>query len=164
MHIRNGKPHDARLLAQLIAEANRDVALRFGLTVDNCPKHPSFCTEAWIQADWQRDVRYFILEREGVPIGCVALEDPQTGGGAYLNRLAVLPDSRSQGAGAMLVRHVLAQAGAAGLKTLSIGIIAALTELKQWYEGLGFRETETRSFPHLPFAVSYMACEIGREG
>lgn len=37
---------------------------------------------------------------------------------------------------------------------------AAQTELKEWYQRLGFIEGETREFEHLPFSVTFMSYEI----
>jgi hypothetical protein len=51
---------------------------------------------------------------------------------------------------------VLAEAGDLGCSTVRIGVIADLIELKKWYGGFGFVETETRDFDHLPFRVAFM--------
>lgn len=159
MHIRNTTRDDAELLAMLISESNRDVAKRFGLNGDNCPKHPSFCTADWVLADFARGERYFILQDKETAVGCVAFESPCEGL-AYLNRLSVLPGHRRKGAGEKLVRHVVALAQSSRIETLSIGIIAAHEDLKRWYVKLGFNEGETKTFPHLPFAVGYLAYRI----
>ncbi len=146
---------DADVLACLIREAFHDVARRFSLTQDNCPKHPSNCTADWIRADRARGARYFVFLQNGVPAGCVGLE----AAGAslcYLERLAVLPAHRGQGFGRALVGHALLQAEALGACRVSVGIIAAHTELKHWYLKLGFVETETRDFIHLPFQVTFL--------
>jgi ribosomal protein S18 acetylase RimI-like enzyme len=159
MQIRDTSINDAALLAGIISESNRDVAERFGLNGDNCPKHPSLCTEDWVLADFARGERYFILEDEGSAIGCVAYENPSEGL-AYLNRLSVLPGHRRRGAGEQLVRHVIDLARSSQIETISIGIIAANEELKRWYLKLGFIEGETKTFPHLPFAVCYLRYDI----
>ncbi len=155
MQIRNATREDAPLLATLVAGANQDVARRFGLDAVTCPKHPSFCTTEWILADFDRAVTYFIAEDEGAAVGCVAFEDAG-GNVAYLNRLAVLPGQRRKGTGGRLVRHVLDFAARLRVGSISIGIIAAHTELREWYGRLGFIEGETKSFPHLPFQVTYL--------
>lgn len=159
MYIRNTTEGDSQLLAGLIAESNRDVAVRFGLNADNCPKHPSFCTEAWVLADLGRGARYFAIEHQGAAIGCAAFEEAGDGL-AYLNRLSVLPASRRQGAGERLVGHAIGLARSSGIAAVSIGIIAAHTGLKRWYVKLGFKEGDTRTFPHLPFAVCYLTCAV----
>lgn len=79
----------APLLAHLIAEANRDVAVQFHLTRENCPKYPSCCEPAWIEADTAHGESYFIAYLEDKPSGCVAMKFPGADT-AYLNRLAVL--------------------------------------------------------------------------
>lgn len=46
--------NDAAILTGLIRNSYRDVAQRFGLTPQNCPKHPSNCTDDWIRNDFAR--------------------------------------------------------------------------------------------------------------
>jgi diamine N-acetyltransferase len=155
-NIRMAGVADTLTLARLVSEANKDVALRFGLNAQNCPKHPSFCTEAWIESDLARGERYFILEEGGAAIGCAAYERPGPGR-AYLNRLSVLPGYRNQGAGARLVQHIIQMASADSVQSISIGVIGEHAELKRWYESQGFISGEIKQFPHLPFSVQYMA-------
>jgi len=156
MKIREASHADLPTIAMLVSESNKDVAVRFGLNAENCPKHPSFCTENWVQADLARGETYFILEDQSEPIGCVAYECPRPGL-AYLNRLSVLPAHRNKGAGARLVQHIVEHARSLSVQTISIGVIGEHTDLQRWYNKLGFKDEETRRFPHLPFSVKYMS-------
>lgn len=154
-NIRKAEPRDAARLADLIRTSFRDVALRFGLTPENAPTHPSNCTADWIVAALEKGAAYFILERDGRPCGCAALEKARPGVG-YLERLAVRPEDRRQGLGAALVGRVIEEAARIGIQRVEIGLIAAQTELMDWYRGLGFVRTGTRRFEHLPFEVAFM--------
>ena len=159
--IRDATTADANALSDIIRESFRDIAERFALTPESCPKHPSNCTSAWIEADQARGVRYFLMAQDDEPIGCVGIEKA----GAdlcYLERLAVLPDRRRHGFGRTLALHALACARDDGARRVGIGIIAAQTELKRWYARLGFFEVETKSFPHLPFQVCLLELPIKR--
>jgi GNAT superfamily N-acetyltransferase len=156
MRIRGALPEDSATIAMLVSEANKDVAVKFGLNAGNCPKHPSFYTETWVKADLARGETYFILEENSMPIGCVAYENPSVGL-AYLNRLSVLPAHRNRGLGTRLVQHIVEHAKVASIQTISIGVIGEHTELQRWCSKLGFRDGESKSFPHLPFSVKYMA-------
>ena len=155
MHIREASPEDLATIAMIVRDSNQDVAAKFGLNADNCPKHPAFCTESWVQADLARGERYFILEDDSVPIACVAYENPSPGL-AYLNRLSVLPAYRNRGIGSRLVRHIVQLAQSSSIKSISIGVIGEHSDLQRWYRNLGFHEGETKRFPHLPFSVKYM--------
>jgi diamine N-acetyltransferase len=159
MQIRPANRDDVATLAVLVSEANKDVAIQFGLNAENCPKHPSFCTTAWVEADLARGEQYFILEEAGLPVGCVAYERPGPGR-AYLNRLSVLAEHRKRGAGARLVEHIVQLAAQDSVASISIGVIGEHAELKRWYENLGFRCGEVKRFPHLPFSVQYMAYRL----
>jgi len=159
MSIVKAKESEAKLLADIVSRANKDVAERFELTLDNNPKHPSFYTEAWAQSDFARGENYFIFQQSGKSIGCVAFESPDPAT-AYLNRLSVLPEYRRQGVGECLVKHIIDYSRSKKMKEVSIGIIADHTELRDRYGKQGFVEGETREFPHLPFLVTYMTYTI----
>lgn len=159
--IRTGKREDVDILTEVIRTSFRDVADRFHLTPENCPKHPSNCTAEWVRGDMDRGVVYFIFDEGDDAAGCVALE--RAGENEwYLERLAVLPDRRRRGMGRALVEHVLAQAQRSGAGRVGIGIIAEDADLKRWYHAAGFVEGETKEFIHLPFRVTFMSREIER--
>jgi len=157
--IRAATRKDVALLTDIIRSSFLDVAERFGLTKENCPKHASNCMVDWIEKDMDRGVTYFILEEEGQASGSVALERV-SGELCYLERLAVLPDRRRNGLGRTLVDLVLTEANCNGAKRLNIGTIAEQSELGNWYRKIGFVETETKEFTHLPFRVRFMSYEI----
>lgn len=158
-YIKEARPTDVSDLSNLIRKAYRDVADRFQLTPANCPKHPSNCTDDWIEKDLERGVRYFIMMRANAPVGCVAIERPE-GDLCYLERLAVLPQERNKGFGRQLVEHVFRTAREEKAKKISIGIIAKQADLKQWYQNIGFIEGETKEFNHLPFQVCFLTYEL----
>jgi N-acetylglutamate synthase-like GNAT family acetyltransferase len=147
---------DTRILAETIRKSFQDIAERFGLTRENAPRHPSNCTVDWLRKDMERGVIYFAIENRKHVVGCVALEQANTGV-CYLERLAVPPGHRRRGFGKALVEHVLSEAKRLGVNYVSIGIIADHTELKDWYKRLGFIEGESREFPNLPFGVTSMS-------
>ena len=159
LKIRAGAQKDIGILTEIIRSSFRDVADRFGLTQENCPTHPSNCTADWIQGNMDRGVTYFILEDNGFASGCVALEmaGPKL---CYLERLAVRPPRRRRGFGRALVNYVLAEAKRSGARRVSIGVIAEQTELKSWYQKIGFIEAKTKEFAHLPFRVTFMSCAV----
>jgi ribosomal protein S18 acetylase RimI-like enzyme len=157
--IRDATGEDAEVVARVIRTSFRDVALRFGLTPENAPTHPSNCQFDWIQSELSRGVSYYLLCSHGLVAGCVALESASHSV-AYLERLGVLPEQRGRGFGGELVRHCLRQARSAGATVVSVGVIAEHTELVSWYERLGFARAGTRRFPHLPFRVSYLDCVL----
>jgi N-acetylglutamate synthase-like GNAT family acetyltransferase len=157
--IREATKDDAALLTGIIRGAFRDVAERFGLTMDACPRHPSNCTVEGVQSALEKGVTYYILENDGKPCGCVALE--RAGEGVcYLERLAVLPEFRRMGFGKALVEHVLGEASRIGARRVELGMIAKHTELKEWYENQGFAVKKTARFEELPFAVMFMLKEL----
>jgi N-acetylglutamate synthase-like GNAT family acetyltransferase len=146
---------DIEILGEIIRNAFADVAERFGLTLENSPRHPSNCRADWLQRDMNRGVTYCLLNHDDQNVGCAALEQVNNEL-CYLERLAVIPSARRQGLGTALVRHVLSAAAALGVQRVEIGIIAEHKDLKEWYGKLGFEEMESKNFPHLLFRVTFM--------
>lgn len=159
IEIRTADKADISLLARLIRDSFADVAHRFGLDRQNCPKHPSNCSDEWIARDMGRGVAYYILEERGLTKGCVAIEQADATQ-CYLERLAVLPQFRKAGLGRALVQHVFDQARVLGVGQVGIGLMDQDTALKRWYGALGFVETHTKTFAHLPFRVAFMKCAL----
>lgn len=158
-HIRNALPADAAIITDIVRQSFQDVALRFGLTIDNCPRHPSNCQVKWIDDAMRKGVAFFILEVEHRPVGTIALEQASAEVG-YIERLGVLPAHRRQGFGHLLVEHALSRARQRRLKQIDIGIIGAQTELQRWYERFGFAAIRRAVFDHLPFEVLFMSRSI----
>jgi ribosomal protein S18 acetylase RimI-like enzyme len=74
----------------------------------------------------------------------------------YLDKLAVLPEYRHKGYGGKLVEFVSNFVKKHNGQKVSLGMINESTVLKKWYQKLGFKETGTQSFEHLPFTVCFM--------
>jgi len=153
--IRDSTEDDISLLTDLIRESFKDVAERFNLTAYNAPSHPSNCTEEWIIKAIQKGNKYYILEYQGVPCGCVALEEANSEV-CYLERLSVLPNYRIKGFGKALVNHIIHKAKKITAKRIEIGIIAENLELKNWYIKQGFIERDIIKYEHLPFKVLFL--------
>jgi N-acetylglutamate synthase-like GNAT family acetyltransferase len=151
---------DIVAITRLIRIAFADVAERFQLTQENCPKHPSNCKPNWIESSMDKGVKFYVLEDEQILCGCVALEQSEKPGICYLERLAVLPQYRHQGMGKRLVEYVEAEAEKLGLQRVEIGIIAEQRDLRVWYQGLGFVVTHEKTFEHLPFRVAFMGKDL----
>jgi len=159
--LRSATGDDVDALTDVIRRSFRDVAERFALTPENCPTHPSNCRRGWIESDFVRGVRYYLLSAEGSPCGCVAVETAEAGT-CYLERLAVLPEHRRQGFGRRLVERALRDARSAGASSVSVGIIAAHLELREWYRRLRFTAAGEARFAHLPFEVAFLRFDIVR--
>ncbi|MBN2074402.1 MAG: GNAT family N-acetyltransferase [Dehalococcoidales bacterium] len=143
---------------EIIKKAFRTVAEELSLTTENAPTHPSFVTLEQLEELWQKGLSFYGYFLDDRQVGFVAMEKADDSV-YYLEKLAVLPEYRHNGYGRELVRFVLDTAVAKGAKKLSIGIIYEQMVLRDWYKDIGFRETGTRKFGHLPFTVGFM--EIG---
>ena len=157
--IRRATEGDIVLIADLIRRSFKDVAIQFNITPENCPTHPSNCTDDWIKNALKKGVEYFILLDDTEPIGCVALERANRDV-YYIERLAVLPEYRDRGFGHALIDYCCDQARSHMAKRVETGIIADHLELVAWYQRLGFRLKQRARFNHSPFPVAFMFQEL----
>lgn len=140
---------------RVIRNSFRTVAEEFGLTVENCPTHPSSVTIQQIKELKATGLRLFGLFAGADQVGFVAIERGNENL-YHMEKLAVLPEYRHKGSGTELVRFVLDYVSKESGNKLSIGIIDEHKILKDWYKKLGFVVTSTKIFPHLPFTVCFM--------
>lgn len=159
MEIRQLKREELGEAARVVRGAFATVAAEFGLTEENCPTNGAFLPEGRLEAQFDAGVRMAGAFDGDVMIGFAAL-DLSDAEKPELEKLSVLPQSRHQGAGKLLVGWAAEQARAAGAAALRIGIIEENVRLRAWYEGLGFAHTGTRVFAHLPFTVGFMELPI----
>ena len=159
MKIRPMNADETSLAADMLRRSFAEVAERYGLTVENCPKSPAFHTPERVMDDQTRGAAYWFLEEDRLVCGCVAMERHNQDV-VYLERLAVLPEHRSKGFGKALVEHVLSRAKIDGVVRVEIGVVSENVSLKNWYGRFGFVETGTRRFDHLPFTVAFMARQL----
>jgi ribosomal protein S18 acetylase RimI-like enzyme len=139
---------------KVIRDSFKTVAAEFGLNKDNCPTHPSLITLDKL-LELQGKAKLIGLFLDSGQAGFVAVEEADSGV-YYLDKLAVLPDHRHKGYGRKLVEFVVSYAKKHGGQKISLGMIDESAVLKEWYKTLGFVETGTKNFEHLPFTVCFM--------
>jgi amino-acid N-acetyltransferase len=86
--------------------------------------------------------RFSVVEHDGVIVGCAALY-PYGEGQAELACLAVHPHYRRWGYGALLMKHIEAQARASGVKRLFV----LTTVTSQWFKERGFTVRQIDELP-----------------
>ena len=155
MEIRQLKREELGEAARVVRGAFATVAEEFGLTKENCPTNGAFLPEGRLEAQLDAGVRMAGAFDGDVMIGFAAV-DLSDAAKPELEKLAVLPQYRHEGAGRLLAGWAAEQAHSVGAKALRIGIIEENARLRAWYERLVFVHTGTHVFPHLPFTVGFM--------
>ncbi|MBN1376052.1 MAG: GNAT family N-acetyltransferase [Dehalococcoidia bacterium] len=146
----------------VIRSAFNTVAAEMNLTPEHCPGHTAFTNiEKLLGLYWK--AAFFGLYTGAEQAGFVAMEKASDGEIFYLDKLAVLPRWQHNGYGSSLVKHGLDYARGQGAKAVSLGMIDSHTVLKNWYSSLGFRETGTNKFEHLPFTVCFMDFDLSAQ-
>ncbi len=160
MNISITKVNSSELQAclEVIHESFKTVAVQFGLTQENCPKHTSFIPLSFLEAQRNWGWHMYALYADEKIIGYMSLS--RENDDAYeLHNLAVLPEYRHNGFGKMLLNHAKTVVKSFGGNVIKIGIIEESTVLKNWYIANGFEHVGTKKFDHLPFTSGYLKWE-----
>ena len=121
------------------------------------PKNPAFRSIEDLENLIKNGAVFYIARENDSIAGCIAIQqNPNNETMFFLERLAVLPEHRHKGYGRLLVEKAFKECQALGGTLVSIGIVDENSCLKNWYGTLGFKETGTKKFPHLPFTVCFM--------
>jgi len=145
----------------VIRQAFGSVAGEFHITQENNPTHASFITLERLLERGQR-ARFFGLYTNNLQAGFVAIEEGP-GGTYYMEWLAVPPGLSHRGYGRQLTTFVLDYVKKNGGARVALGMIDGHTVLKEWYKSLGFVQTGTKKFEHLPFLVGFMEKAVSAE-
>jgi predicted GNAT family N-acyltransferase len=84
---------------------------------------------------WDAAARHFVIRVQGRVVGTARLYHPETGT-AKIGRVAVLPEHRRRGFGAMLVAELLRHAAALGCRRV---VLDAQASACAFYERFGFQ-------------------------
>ena len=160
---------ELRKSARVIQRSFKTVADQFGLTRENCPTHTAFLTTNGLKEQKNSGLKCFGLFAGEKQVGFVGVEkyDPDTlvrlDPGTvrfWLEKLAVLWSERHNGYGEKLVSFAIDYVRQNGGTRIALGMMNEHTILKEWYFGLGFKEVELKTFPHLPFTVCFMEKDL----
>jgi ribosomal protein S18 acetylase RimI-like enzyme len=157
--IREMGEHELEACADVIRRSFGTVAEEFGLTFENCPSNGAFIRTDRLRSDRLKGNRMFVLTDGDVVVGFMQLEKADAGT-YYLEKLAVVPESRHLGYGKQLLEFTAETVRALGGGRIGIAIIEENTRLKDWYAENGYVHTGTKVFPHLPFTVGFMQLEL----
>jgi ribosomal protein S18 acetylase RimI-like enzyme len=121
---------------------------------------PSFSSEPldeaqrrsdWIETLAGDDVRYFIAQRDGVPIGHLTLyDDPHDDEALHIASTAVLPASRGRGVGLALTSHALAVAAEEDRPRVWTNWRVTNLAASRFWPARGFRLARLRLVRRLP--------------
>ncbi len=147
---------DLQKCLEVIRPSFGTVAEELGFTEESCPSHTAFMPLERLERDFDFGNPMYAYVKDGRFIGFVALR-PKDDGICEMKQLCVLPEYRHLGIGRELVAHTKRIAWEEFHRgKMTIGIIDEGAVLKAWYAGLGFIQTGTQRFEHLPFTVGFM--------
>ncbi len=159
MTIRKITGSDIAASAEIVRRSFKTVAEELHLTPDNAPTNGAFLKDKKLMDDCLMGIRMFGLFEGAAQAGFMAIEQHDSTA-YYLEKLAVLPQYRHRGFGRSLVEYAARYVKDEGGGNISIGIIYENERLRTWYKELGFLETGTKTYAHLPFTVCFMRLDV----
>ena len=139
------------------------VALRFGLTRENCPHRGGADLPLEVLAgEFDAGAMLYGYFVEGGLVGLVSMSKRDEA--LKINDIVVLPECQGRGIGGALLDFVKRAAKDQGADKVMLGMIDDNTALKRWYEVHGFTTVGMRNFEGAPFTVGYMEWDGERQG
>ena len=142
---------DAELVSQLLRRCFEEQAQILGLTQESCPRYVAFETPDVTRKRMVKGERVLIACCGDQLVGTVSFDRREQSG--ELKRLGVLPTHRGNGYGTMLVEVVERELSAEGVERIELSLVAQFGHLQRFYERLGYRAAEIRTYPDLPFEI-----------
>jgi ribosomal protein S18 acetylase RimI-like enzyme len=139
----------------VIRESFMTVAREFGLTRENCPTNPAFIMRKHLDELRENGAALFGLFDGDRQVGFLAIQEEEPAV-FCARRLAIVPEHRHGGLGKELMEFACEYARANDGEKVVVRIMDNNVRLKEWYERLGYAQTGTRHFEHLPFDVCSM--------
>jgi len=144
-------------LAILLNESYLTVVDDFGITKENCPFHNAYIKVDDLKSKLIECREFYCMEENSKPIGFIAIEKSDKDRDTYyIEKVAIHPEYRHKGKGKQIMEFAENRIKELGGKLISVGLIDENIILKKWYQSLGYKETGTRIFNHLPFNVCFM--------
>jgi N-acetylglutamate synthase-like GNAT family acetyltransferase len=153
--------HDLSILVKVLHEAHGTVAKEFGFTKENNPTNNAFIDEQTLRTQLEQGIELFQLTINNQVIGCIAIERSKKEIDTfYIEKVSIIPEYRNQGYGCNMMEFAVKNIRENGGQWISIALIDSNMKLKKWYSKQGFKETETKDFPRLPFRVCFMKKQV----
>jgi ribosomal protein S18 acetylase RimI-like enzyme len=143
--------------AKLLNESYLTVAGDFGITKENCPFHNAYINGETLKSKLIPIREFYCLEDNNILIGFIVIEKSENEKGTfYIEKVAIHPEFRHKGKGKQIMDFAENRINELGGKQISVGLVDENQRLKDWYKSLGYNETGTKIFDHLPFNVCFM--------
>ena len=144
-------------LAKLLNETYLTVVDDFGITKENCPFHNAYINGDTLKSKLIPIREFYCLEDKNKLIGFIVIEKSDNEKDTfYIEKVAIHPDHRHKNKGRQIMEFAENRIFELGGKRISVGLIDENKQLKDWYNSLGYIETGTKIFDHLPFNVCFM--------
>lgn len=154
---------DSCVIASLIRRAFHRQAEILRIRSSECPNYAGFDSSARVHDRFGQGYRVLRVDSEDRLVGVVTFRPaPDHPSRGEITRLAVLPEFRGTGFGALLMKAAEDALGCAGVNTIEISIVAEFGRLQAYYESLGYVPTRKRRFSTLPFEVQFLEKSIAR--
>lgn len=148
---------NAELIVSLIRASFKKQAEILKIEESDYPNYVAFDTEDALRRRMDNGDQVVVAHLDDISIGTVSFSlssgEPKKG---EIKRLAVLPKYRGNGYGQILMEYAEDKLSEQGTRVIEISIVAQFESLRLYYESMGYRVSESKMFPSLPFEVLFM--------
>lgn len=157
LELRPAYSRDAEIISRIVRESYAEQAETLQIDFAKYPNFISFESPEMVELRMAGGDQVVLAYLDNLPIGTVSFRVlPGQPDRAHIKRFAILPRFRKKGYGPRLMEYAETSLRKLGVKEVEIASVAAFTRLRKYYEGLGYRAAERKSFPTVPFEVQFM--------
>lgn len=138
----------------VIHEGYEPIAVRFGLTNENCPyRGRADLPLSVLEEEFSSGIKMYGYFEQDAMVGFLSIDRASE---PKINDVVVLPAFWRQGIGTALLEYAKTLSTQWGASKISLGMIDDNKELRKWYEKNGFINVGYQQYPNAPFLVGYM--------
>ena len=152
---------DANTVAGIIRLSFRRQAEILDIQEAKYPNYVAFETEDSVRKRIARGDKVVLGRCAVESIATVSYSLSENGEKGEVKRLAVVPNHRARGYGAILMRYAEDKLVDLGAIELEVSIVASFDRLRKYYESLEYQPTGVKTFPSLPFKVLFLRKTVG---
>ncbi len=139
----------------IVKTSYEDIAIKFGMTEDNCPYRGRTCLPFHIfENEFNEGYLMYSYFYDNDIVGFLSLI--ASGNEMKIHDLAILPSYQNKGFGSELIQFSKEKAKELKCSKITLGMVHENIALKNWYEKIGFNTVNLLKFDKVTYTVGIM--------
>jgi len=153
------RANNPEIITEILNKSFIPIANEYGYTIKNAQKFPAFIQCTFVADEIRYGLRIFAYREGKKLVGCVGYV--KSSNGVYeIKNFAVLPEFQRKGIGKKLLIHTEKEIKKFSAKIAEVCFDTRNTKLKQWFEKMGYKETEIKEVKGLSNKICIMQKSI----